>query len=78
MVNRMKNANQTFKDLYQEIKYTGSYYEGSRVKEPNEFDINLVLRKPFDIVPYEVSFVYFSCTQLNRFNNILLTYFSVI
>lgn len=60
MISRMKDANQTFKTLFKEVKYTGSYFEGSRVQEPNEFDINLVLRKPsFGITVHEVSFYIF-------------------
>lgn len=58
MINRMKNVNQTFKDLFQEVKYTGSFYEGSRVQEPNEFDINLVLRKPFDVIIHEDNYTH--------------------
>jgi hypothetical protein len=32
--------------LYKEIKWTGSFYLGLKVSEPDEFDLNVVLNLP--------------------------------
>lgn len=47
VVEAMKAASPLFKELYQKQVYTGSYYDGLRVSEANEFDLNLVMRLPF-------------------------------
>jgi len=36
-----------FKEVYQNFYYTGSYYEGLKVGEANEFDLNIRLQMPF-------------------------------
>lgn len=43
----MKANNRDFARIYQKLYYTGSYYENLRIKDPNEFDINLILKLPF-------------------------------
>ena len=60
MIDRMKEVDPIFEMLYQKVTYTGSFYEGTRVGEPNEYDINFVLREPFKIDVYEVSYNIFS------------------
>lgn len=47
MIKAMKEGDPLFKLLYQRRVYTGSYYDGLRITEANEFDLNLVLRLPF-------------------------------
>ncbi|KAF4528482.1 hypothetical protein B566_EDAN013029 [Ephemera danica] len=37
-----------FKALFTEIFYTGSYYDGVKIGKPDEFDLILKLRPPFD------------------------------
>ena len=37
-----------FNSLYESPYYTGSTYEGLRISAPTEFDINLILRLPFN------------------------------
>ena len=39
---------ETFKKLYKEPQYGGSYYENLKVGHPNEFDINLELELPIN------------------------------
>ncbi|CAN8006009.1 unnamed protein product, partial [Ixodes pacificus] len=38
------------------LEYTGSYYDGLRIKKADEFDINLVLNLPFEKDEFTVSF----------------------
>lgn len=46
MQNEMKGKDETFKALYKQPHYVGSYYENLRVRHPTEFDINLELQLP--------------------------------
>ncbi|GAB6022009.1 hypothetical protein CHUAL_006161 [Chamberlinius hualienensis] len=46
-ITAMKNADPLFKELYKENYYTGSYYEGLKVSDANEFDLNMKLDLPF-------------------------------
>ena len=43
VVNAMKKNDELFKSLFREIYYSGSYYDGLKIKEPDEFDLNIVL-----------------------------------
>ncbi|GLH12475.1 Uncharacterized protein GBIM_17236, partial [Gryllus bimaculatus] len=40
----MKEVDEDFRNLFQRLHYSGSYYENLRISEPNEFDLNLELR----------------------------------
>ena len=42
----MKKKDELFCLLFQEIFHTGSYYDGLRVNNANEYDINILLRLP--------------------------------
>lgn len=46
MLNEMKRVDETFREVYQQPHYVGSYYENLRVGHPSEFDINLELQLP--------------------------------
>ncbi|XP_067009303.2 cyclic GMP-AMP synthase-like receptor isoform X2 [Anabrus simplex] len=48
LITRMKRQNSIFRSLYQKVIYVGSYYENLRIKEPDEFDLNLELHLPVD------------------------------
>jgi hypothetical protein len=52
----MKNVDETFKLLYKQLHFVGSYYENLRVGEPSEFDINLELQLPMNTSDIKVSF----------------------
>jgi hypothetical protein len=39
----MKEVDPLFKALFREIYHSGSYYDGLRVGDPREFDLNLLL-----------------------------------
>jgi len=46
LIQYMKEEDPSFKNLFQEIYHTGSYYDGLRVGDPDEFDLNLLLKLP--------------------------------
>ena len=48
LINDMKELSPLFRELFMKIDYTGSYWDGTRVSEATEFDINVVLKLPFD------------------------------
>ena len=44
----MKESDELFKTLYQQVYFSGSYYDGLKIGKPDEFDLNLVIDKtPF-------------------------------
>lgn len=45
-IDKMKSVSKLFSFVFNRLYYTGSYYEGLRVKKATEFDINLVLNFP--------------------------------
>ena len=44
IVNAMKKNDELFEYLFREIYFSGSYYDGLKIREPDEFDLNIVLR----------------------------------
>jgi len=46
MIEGLKEQSGLFKMLFKEIAWTGSYYEGLKISNPDEFDLNIVLRMP--------------------------------
>ena len=48
LINDMKELSPLFRELFTKVDYTGSYWDGTRVSEATEFDINVVLKLPFD------------------------------
>lgn len=46
-IQRMKDVDPLFKEVFQNIYYAGSYYDGLKVSEANEFDLNIRLKMPF-------------------------------
>ena len=57
MLNEMKSVDETFRELYRQNHYVGSYYENLRVGHPTEFDINLELQLPINESHIEVCFI---------------------
>ena len=57
MLNEMKRVDETFRVMYQQPHYVGSYYENLRVGHPSEFDINLELQLPISESHIEVCFI---------------------
>ena len=46
MISLMKKTDVLFNLLFQEIFHTGSYFDGLRVNNANEFDLNVLLKIP--------------------------------
>jgi len=57
MLNEMKRVDETFREVYRQPLYVGSYYENLRVGHPSEFDINLELQLPISESHIEVCFI---------------------
>ena len=51
LIKLMKQEDPMFACLYQEMAYSGSYWDGLRVKEATEFDLNIVFKLPCQVVP---------------------------
>ena len=47
LISKMKELDGLFNVLYSRIYHGGSYYDGLRITEPTEFDLNAVLQMPF-------------------------------
>ena len=43
VVDAMKKNDKLFNSLFRDIYYSGSYYDGLKIREPDEFDLNIVL-----------------------------------
>lgn len=48
IISRMRACDNLFDSMNPRLDYLGSYYDGLRVGEPNEYDINVILRIPID------------------------------
>jgi hypothetical protein len=46
MIEGLKEESRLFTMLFKEIAWTGSSYEGLKILNPDEFDLNIVLRMP--------------------------------
>ncbi|KAG8194511.1 hypothetical protein JTE90_013263 [Oedothorax gibbosus] len=55
-IEEMKKHDELFGKLYQKNVYTGSFYSDLRISEPDEFDINLVLKMPFKPGDIEINY----------------------
>lgn len=54
LIKNMQSVNPLFKLMYNRIFFTGSYYDGLRVKNATEFDLNLIIVPPFKESDFEV------------------------
>lgn len=54
MLDEMKRVDETFREVYRQPHYVGSYYENLRVGHPSEFDINLELQLPISELHVEI------------------------
>lgn len=46
LIERMKSKDSLFEKVYKEIIFCGSFYKGTKVGHPNEFDLNIILELP--------------------------------
>ncbi|XP_046675930.1 cyclic GMP-AMP synthase-like [Homalodisca vitripennis] len=50
-IEKMRDCDSTFNQIFCEIGYTGSFYDGVRVGEATEFDLNLILKPKLKMLP---------------------------
>ena len=43
LIDAMKEVDSLFKVMFRNIYYTGSFFDGLRIENPDEFDLNIVL-----------------------------------
>ncbi|XP_076276660.1 cGAS-like receptor 1 isoform X3 [Lasioglossum baleicum] len=43
LIDRMKRQDPLFERLYNKIVFCGSFYKGTKISKPNEFDLNIIL-----------------------------------
>ncbi|XP_033308849.1 uncharacterized protein LOC117210188 isoform X3 [Bombus bifarius] len=48
LINHMKSEDSLFKKMYQQIIFCGSFYKGTKIEAPNEFDLNVTLKLPIN------------------------------
>lgn len=46
LINLMKQKDTLFAKAYRNIIFCGSFYKGTKVSNPNEFDLNIILKLP--------------------------------
>lgn len=46
LLDRAREQDALFKELYSELMYSGSYFKGTKVGKPEEYDLNLILKLP--------------------------------
>ncbi|KOC67476.1 hypothetical protein WH47_11655, partial [Habropoda laboriosa] len=48
LIERMKLKDSLFNKTYNKIVFCGSFYKGTKVERPNEFDLNIILHLPIN------------------------------
>jgi len=72
LITGLKEKSYLFGLLFQEIAWTGSFYEGLKISDPDEFDLNIVLKMPVKANYIEAS------TFLINFLNLLFKKFHLL
>jgi hypothetical protein len=57
----MKEEDALFKAIYSRDSGAGSYYDGLKVGKPEEFDMDIVIRLPFNYEEITVSYIILLC-----------------
>lgn len=71
----MKKYSVLFKELYKQIYYGGSYYDGLKISRPEEYDCDLLLELPkilnplITTVPEYPGFVQMLVTDLEKYKS---------
>jgi hypothetical protein len=47
LIEKLKGLDDLFKMLYRKIVWSGSFYDGLKIDEADEFDLNVVFKFPF-------------------------------
>lgn len=48
IINSLKSTDEVFEKLYSKLEYVGSYFDGLRVAKATEFDLNLIMKLPYN------------------------------
>ena len=54
LIKDMRKSNKLFDKIYSRIFHTGSFYDDTKIENPNEFDLNIVLDLKSLDIPYEI------------------------
>ncbi|KAI5642468.1 mab-21 protein domain-containing protein [Phthorimaea operculella] len=62
----MQKHNKLFRSMKPELEYLGSYFDGLRVGQPTEFDLNLILKLPinYEKIYLDASNSAYDCTNI--------------
>lgn len=69
IINLMKSKDSLFKEAYQEIIFLGSFYKGTKIEKPNEFDLNIILKLPLNNKEINVRIFLFNYNNFKLFFN---------
>nr|XP_022908812.1 cyclic GMP-AMP synthase-like isoform X1 [Onthophagus taurus] len=72
IIDKMKETNPLFSNLYRELFYGGSYYDGLKISKPEEYDLDLLMSIPKytkpELSPSDLhGFVKLKLTELEKF-----------
>lgn len=54
----MRNQSPLFDKTFQKINWAGSYYKGTRIGLPEEYDLNFVINLPFKENDIKVNIIF--------------------
>ncbi|CAL7936082.1 unnamed protein product [Xylocopa violacea] len=69
LLQRMKSKDTLFAKTYKHITYCGSFYKGTKVGKPNEFDLNIVFNLPINYSSIDFSSTRPAFVKLNVNNS---------
>lgn len=52
----MKRNNELFNEIFKKIKYAGSFYKGTKVSKPDEYDLDLIVQLPLNYMSLQVCY----------------------
>ncbi|KOX71896.1 Protein MB21D1 [Melipona quadrifasciata] len=75
LIKGMKENDSLFRKMYKKIIYCGSFYKGTKIGEPNEFDLNIILKIPIDyyyinFYPISPGYVELSITDKRAYDRV--------
>lgn len=62
LIHAMQQQSPLFNKTFQRIAWAGSYYKGTRFGQPEEYDLNFVIKLPIK-EDLEVILFFFDCTN---------------
>lgn len=65
-----------FNEVFNRVGFTGSFYDGLRVAEATEFDLNLILKPKFKMEITKVNYLKYVDLTLRNKKNLCVTYTS--